>query len=62
MSNTQTVAELQAELDSVISWFESDEVDIDLAIEKFKQGQALILELKTRLQQAELQIKKIQSK
>ena len=50
---------MQAQLDQIIEWFESDQVDIDEAVDKFKQGQKLIAELNERIAKAELQIKKI---
>ncbi|QQS65004.1 exodeoxyribonuclease VII small subunit [Candidatus Saccharibacteria bacterium] len=55
----KSFSELQAQLDQIIEWFESDQVDIDEAVDKFKQGQKLIAELNERIAKAELQIKKI---
>lgn len=55
----KSFSELQAQLDQIIEWFESDKVDIDEAVDKFKQGQKLIAELNERIAKAELQIKKI---
>lgn len=45
----KSIMELQAELESIIAWFESDEVDIDKAEEQYKRGLELADELKKRL-------------
>ena len=61
-SKQKTIKALQAELDEIIIWFESDEVDVDEAIDKFKHGQAIVDELRKRLDAAELTITKLQIK
>jgi len=47
----KTTLELQAELESIIEWFESDEADIDNAPDKYKRGLEIATEIETRLQQ-----------
>ncbi len=59
MKAEKSYTELQRELDDIIAWFESDEVDIELSLQKYKQGQLIIDKLKTRLAKAELEIKKV---
>lgn len=59
MSKEKSTAQLQAELDELIVWFESDKVDLDEAVTKYKQGTELIAELEKRLKTAENTIKKI---
>ncbi|MDQ2973024.1 MAG: exodeoxyribonuclease VII small subunit [bacterium] len=59
MKSEKSYAELQQELDEIIAWFESDEVDIESSLDKYKQGQLIIDKLKSRLAKAELEIKKI---
>ncbi len=54
----KTIAELQAELNQIIDWFESDDVELDEAISKFEVGQKIATELKLKLDKAELIIKK----
>ncbi len=55
----KTTSELQAELDQVLLWFESERVDIDEAVKKYEQGLALVKEIQQRLKTAENKIKKI---
>ena len=59
MSNQKTTAELQTELDELLLWFESDQVDLDEAVKKYKRGTELVAELQKRLQSAENTINKI---
>ncbi len=55
----KSVMELQAELESIIAWFESDEVDIDKAEEQYKHGLELADELKKRLEETKNNITKL---
>jgi exodeoxyribonuclease VII small subunit len=55
----QTIAELQVELEAIITWFESDEVDIDKAAGQYEHGLKLAKELKERLHQTENAITKL---
>ena len=55
----KTTSELQAELDQVLLWFESERVDIDESVKKYEQGLALVKEIQQRLKTAENKIKKI---
>ncbi len=55
----KSVTELQAELESIIAWFESDEVDIDKAEEQYKYGLELADELKKRLEETKNNITKL---
>lgn len=59
MSKDKTTAQLQTELDEIIIWFESDQVDLDEAVKKYQRGTELIAELQNRLTSAENTIKKI---
>jgi exodeoxyribonuclease VII small subunit len=58
----QTIAELQTELESIIAWFESEDVDIDKAVAKYEQGLALANELKKRLKEIDNSITKLKIK
>lgn len=58
----QPITELQAELDAIIAWFSSDEVDIDEAEAKYKRGLEIAAELKKRLEQTENNINKLKAK
>ncbi len=59
MNKEQSTIQLQTELDELILWFESDNVDLDLAIKKYQRGTEIIAELQSRLKTAENIIKKI---
>ena len=59
MSKEPTTAQLQTELDELILWFESDQVDLDEAVKKYQRGTELVAELQKRLKTAENVIKKI---
>lgn len=59
MTTKLSTAQLQTELDELLLWFESDQVDLDEAVAKYKRGTELIKELETRLKLAENTIKKI---
>ncbi|MEI7631818.1 MAG: exodeoxyribonuclease VII small subunit [bacterium] len=59
MNKELSTIQLQTELDELILWFESDNVDLDLAIKKYQRGTEIIAELQSRLKTAENIIKKI---
>lgn len=59
MKTAPTTAQLQKELEELLLWFESEKVDLDEAVSKYKRGTELIKELETRLQQAENTIIKL---
>ncbi|MFZ1324155.1 MAG: exodeoxyribonuclease VII small subunit [Candidatus Saccharimonadales bacterium] len=54
-----TTLELQSELEEIISWFESDEADIDQAAAKYKRGLEIAQELQARLKAAKNEITKL---
>lgn len=55
----KTVSELQAELETIIAWFESEEADIDKAEEQYKRGLELANELQKRLKETKNNITKL---
>ena len=55
----KTAQELQAELDSVIAWFESEDMDIDNAAAKYEQGMKAAEELRQRLEETKNRIIKL---
>lgn len=62
MSSTKAhknYSQLSAELNEILEWFESGEVDIDNAISKYQQAVKLIAEMEAYLKTAENKIKKI---
>lgn len=63
MATTEkTYTELKDELDSLLDWFESSEVDVDEALVKYDQAAKLIAELEKKLTDAELVVKKLKAK
>lgn len=58
----KTTAELQTELEAIIAWFESDEVDIDKAADQYARGLELAKEIETRLQETKNTIIKLKQK
>ncbi len=60
MAKTEkTTLQLQAELDELLLWFESEQIDIDEAVKKYEAGQKLVEQLQNRLKNAENVIKKM---
>lgn len=53
------ISELQAELEEIIAWFESDEVDIDQAEQQYKRGLEVTKELESKLKEAKNNINKL---
>jgi len=56
------IAKLMNELDEIVRWFESDDVDLNEAIKKYERGNELIAKLKAQLKQAKNTVKKIETK
>ena len=54
-----TFEELMKELDGIVAWFEDEQLDLDVAVEKYERGAQLADELKKRLKKTENKIKKI---
>ncbi len=54
-------AEAMAELESITEYLESDDVEIDKAMEKFKRGSELAKEIKNYLKEAENTISTIKA-
>lgn len=55
----RTYRQIKAELDEVLLWFESDDIDIDEAIKKYEVAMKLTKELEEYLKDAENSIKKL---
>lgn len=50
-----------AELEAIVAWFDSGEVNLDQAVEKFERGSALAKELKSDISDIENKVKKLQA-
>ncbi len=57
--STVSYSDLQSQLQSIIDDLQTGELDIDQAIDKYKQAQAIVARLEKQLKQAENTIKKI---
>ncbi len=57
--NEKTYAQLKSELDDALAWFESETIDVDEAIEKYKHALSLTKELEVYLKEAENTLKKL---
>lgn len=55
----KSISELQAELESLVAWFESEDADIDQAEAKYKRGLEIAEELKSRLEETKNNITKL---
>ena len=51
-----------AELEDIIEWFESEDVDLDAGLEKFEKGLELAQACKVRLQKVENRVTEIKAK
>lgn len=47
------------ELEKIVEWFESEEVDVDQALEKFQRGMELVSSLEKWLDEAENTVQEI---
>lgn len=57
--STKKYSELKQELNALMEWFEGDDIDIDLAISKYKDAKKILDQLNDYLSQAEQKIKKV---
>jgi len=55
----KTYRQMSEELAELMAWFESEEVDLDEAVNKYKQAMDLIAQMEAYLKSAENKIKKI---
>jgi len=60
--DAKSYQETRQELDDLMVWFESDDVDLDQALEKYEQGMELIQQLQKQLVQAENKVTKLKQK
>lgn len=61
MATIKTYAQLRAELDGLLNWFDGDDIDIDQAVEKYEQALKLTKQLELYLQKAENKITKLKA-
>lgn len=61
-ANTKNYAQLNAELQQILDWFESADFNIDEAPVKYQQAMKMIQQIKDRLTTAQNQVEKIKQK
>jgi exodeoxyribonuclease VII small subunit len=59
---SKSYRQMATELDQIMQWFESGDIDIDEAINKYEEARKLIVEMEIYLKTAENKIKKISTK
>lgn len=63
MSNdTYTIQEMMDQLEQLLAWFESDDVTVEIAVEKYETATQLSVALEDRLKNAQNQIEVIKKK
>lgn len=58
-SKPKTYQQLAEELNRLIEWFESDQLNLDEAVDKYEQAMELLQEMENHLKTAENKVKKI---
>ncbi|HSW37852.1 MAG TPA: exodeoxyribonuclease VII small subunit [Candidatus Saccharimonadales bacterium] len=62
VKNNKPFADRLRELEDLLAWFESDEFDIDQAVENYEKGVRLVKELEEHLKTAENKVTKLKVK
>lgn len=57
--SSKDITKLLGELESIVNWFESDQVDLAQAVKRYEQGLKTIKQLETLLDQAKLRVEHI---
>lgn len=58
-NTTKTYSELRKELDDALAWFESEEMEVDEVIDRYKKAVLLTKELEEFLIESENSLKKL---
>ena len=61
-NNTYTIQEMMDQLEQLLAWFESDDVTVEIAVEKYETATQLSVALEDRLKNAQNQIEVIKKK
>ncbi|MCA9330178.1 exodeoxyribonuclease VII small subunit [Candidatus Saccharibacteria bacterium] len=56
---TKTYLQLKIELDKLMEWFDREDIDIDMAVNKYEQAVKLLKQLENHLLKAENKITKL---
>jgi exodeoxyribonuclease VII small subunit len=57
-----SIAEKTAELDNLVEWFDSDEFELELALDKFKEAEKLAAEVEKDLMDLKNEVNVIKKK
>ena len=60
--DTYTIQEMMDQLEQLLAWFESDDVTVEMAVEKYEAATQLSVALEDRLKNAQNQIEVIKKK
>lgn len=58
----KTYQQMADELNGLVEWFESDQLNLDEAVAKYEQAMQLLEQMESQLKSAENQVKKISAK
>jgi exodeoxyribonuclease VII small subunit len=58
-NSNKSYTELKRKLDELLEWFDRDDIDLDEAVAKYKQGTELVKLLEQQLKDAENTVSKI---
>ena len=61
-NDTKTIQEKIAELETLVAWFDSDEFTLEVALEKFKQAEALAQSIEKELSSLKNEIEIVKQK
>lgn len=61
-NNQKNFGKSIAELEEIVAWFESGDVDLDKALERFERGMELVENLKKHLREVENKVEVIKNK
>lgn len=56
-NNSETINEKMIRLNSIVSWFESDDFTVEKAIEKYRQAEALAKDIERELNEFKNEVK-----
>ena len=60
LKNDRSLREMLDQFETIVNWFDGDDLDIEAATKKFEEGSELAEDIKQRLAEAKNQIKIVQ--
>ena len=58
----RSIAEMTAKLDELVEWFDSDEFELELALDRFKEAEKLAAEIEQNLMELKNEVNVIKKK